>query len=31
MHGLSLAFMRSGGIEKVARDSRRVCQDGKRT
>src|SRR5271163_331829 len=24
VHGLSLAFMRSGGIEKVARDSTRV-------
>ena len=31
VHVLSLAFMRSGGMEKVARDCRKTCQEGKRT
>src|SRR5271163_3480733 len=29
VHGLSPAFMRSGGIEKVARDWRKTSQEGK--
>ena len=31
VHVLSLRFMRSGGMEKVARDCRKTCQEGKRT
>src|SRR3984885_6975568 len=31
VHGLSPAFMRSGGIEKVARDLRKTSQEGKIT
>ena len=31
VHGLSPAFMRSGGIEKVARDWRKTSQEGKIT
>src|SRR5208337_504278 len=31
VHVLSLAFMRSGGMEKVARDCKKTCQEGKRT
>ena len=31
VHVLCLTFMRSGGMEKVARDWRKTCQEGKRT